>query len=148
MPPWPGASDVKPETSLHRTLLVAAGVVTLALLASCVGTLAVQPAATSKSHFEGSAYGGDTLTLDRPTPGEESYRVFEQGRTGMVSLQAARSGAEDKARAYCQGKGRTMHGVVETAARPPYIQDNFARVELVFECIPKPAASGSSAAGR
>ena len=139
---------MKPDPSPHGTLPIAAAIAAAALFSGCVNAPPIQPAATSKSHFEGNDYPGDTLTLARPTPGEESYRVFEQGRTGMVSLQSARSGAEDKARAYCQGKGRAMHGLVETAARPPYIQDNFARVELVFECIPKPAASGSSAAGR
>jgi hypothetical protein len=139
---------VKPEPSLPRTLLIVAGVLSAALLAGCAGTAAVQPAATSQSHFEGSAYAGDTVTLARPTPGEESYRVFEQARTGMVSLQSARSGAEEKARAFCQGKGRAMRGLVETAARPPYIQDNFARVELIFECVAKPAASGASTPGR
>ena len=122
----------------HRTLPVAAALAAALLLSSCAGAPPIQPAATSKSHFEGSDYPGDTLTLDKPTPGEESYRVFEQGRTGLVSLQSMRSGAEEKARAYCQGKGRSMHGLIETAARPPYIQGNFARVELIFECIAKP----------
>ena len=139
---------VKPDRSPHRTLPVAAAVAVAVLLSSCVGAPPIQPAATSKSHFEGNDYPGDTLTLDRPTPGEETYRVFEQGNTGMVSLQSVRAGAEEKARAYCNGKGRAMHGLVETAARPPYIQGNFARVELVFECIAKPAAPGGSASGR
>jgi len=139
---------VKPDRSPHRTLPVAAAVAVAVLLSSCVGAPPIQPAATSKSHFEGNDYPGDTLTLDRPTPGEETYRVFEQGNTGMVSLQSVRAGAEEKARAYCNGKGRAMHGLVETAARPPYIQGNFARVELVFECIAKPVAPGASASGR
>jgi hypothetical protein len=129
---------LKPDHSSHRTLQVAAAVAVAALLSSCVGAPPIQPAATSKSHFEGNDYHGDTLTLNRPTPGEESYRVFEQARTGEVPLQSVRSGAEEKARAYCNGKGRAMRGLVETAARPPYIQGNFARVELIFECIAKP----------
>jgi len=131
---------LKPDDLHHRTLPVAAALAAaaVALLSSCVGAPPVQPAATSKSHFEGTDYPGDTLTLARPTSGEESYRVFEQARTGEVPLQSVRSGAEEKARAYCNGKGRAMRGLVETAARPPYIQGNFARVELIFECIAKP----------
>jgi hypothetical protein len=66
----------------------------------------------------------------------------------MVPLQSVRSGAEERARAYCTGKGKAMHGLVETAARPPYIQDNFARVELIFECIAKPAGAGATTSGR
>ena len=138
---------MKPDHSPRRTLPVAI-VAAAVLLSSCVGAPSIQPAATSKSHFDGSDYAGETVTLDRPTPGEESYRVFEQGRTGMVSPQSMRSGAEDKARAYCNGKGRAMHGLVETAARPPYIEGNFPRVELIFECLAKPAAAGGATSGR
>jgi hypothetical protein len=127
---------------------VAAAIGAALLLTSCAGAPPIQPAATSKSHFEGDVHAGETLTLDRPTPGEEPYRVFEEGRTGMVSLQSVRSGAQEKASAYCKSKGRTMHGLVETAARPPYIQGNFARVELIFECIAKPAVPGGATSTR
>jgi len=128
---------VKPHPSPHRTLQIAAAIAAATLFSGCVSAPPIQPAATSKSHFEGNEYPGDTLTLDRPTPGEESYRVFEQARTGEVPLQSMRSRAEDKARAYCNGKGKAMRGLVETDARPPYIQGNFARVELIFECTAK-----------
>jgi hypothetical protein len=136
------------DHSRHRTLWVAAATAAGVLLSSCAAAPAIQPADTSKSRFEGSTYGGDTITLARPTPGEERYRVFEEARTGMVPLQSVRSGAEERARAYCTGKGKAMHGLVETAARPPYIQDNFARVELIFECIAKPAGAGATTSGR
>ena len=136
--------DLRPR----RALPVAAAVFAAVLFSACAGAAPIQPAATSKSRFEGTAYASETLTLDKATPGEESYRVFEQARTGMVSLQSVRSAAEEKARAFCKAKGRTLHGLVETAARPPFIQGNFARVELIFECIAKPAAAGVPPAGR
>jgi hypothetical protein len=129
---------------MRRTSLVAAAV----LLSGCVGAPPVQPAATSKSRFEGNVYGGDIRTLARPTPGEESYRVFQEGATGFVTLQSVRASVEEKATAHCNGKGKAMHPLVETAARPPYIQDNFARVELVFECVARPATPGGAAAGK
>ena len=137
----PHDADRRP---LHGTFRAAAVMAAAALLSSCAGapSSSIQPADSSKSRFEGSTYRGDTLTLARATPGEERYRVFQEARTGMVPLQSVRSAAEDKARAYCAGKGKTMHALVETAARPPYIQDNFARVELIFECIAKPAGAG------
>lgn len=125
--------------SCRRMFRAAAMLGAAVLLSSCAGAPPIQPAATSRSHFEGDAYAGETLTLDRPTPGEESYRVFEAGRTGMVSLQSVRSTTQEKAGAYCKSKGRTMHGLVETAARPPFIEGNFARVELIFECIARRA---------
>ena len=111
------------------------------LLAGCVSAPSVQPAATSRSRFEGATYEGETVTLGRPTPGEESYRVFQEGATGFVTLQAVRSGAEAMATAHCERKGKAMHGLVETAARPPFIAGNFARVELVFECVAPANAS-------
>ena len=127
---------------------VAAAIGAALLLSSCAGAPPIQPAATTPSHFEGNAYAGETLTLDRPTPGEESYRVFEEGRTGMVSLQSVRSSAQEKAGAYCKSKGRTVHGLVETAARPPFIQGNFARVELIFECVAGPAAPAGATSAK
>jgi len=81
---------VKPHPSPHRTLQIAAAIGAATLFSGCVSAPPIQPAATSKSHFEGNEYPGDTLTLDRPTPGEESYRVFEQARTGEVPLQSVR----------------------------------------------------------
>jgi len=138
---------MKPARS-RRMPGVAAGIGAVLLLSSCAGAPPIQPAATTQSHFEGDAYAGETLTLDRPTPGEESYRVFEEGRTGMVSLQSVRSGAQEKAGAYCKSKGRTVHGLVETAARPPFIQGNFARVELIFECVARPAAPGGATSAK
>jgi hypothetical protein len=113
------------------------------LCTGCASAPPIQPAATSKSHFEGATYDGETVTLDRPTPGEESYRVFQEGATGFVTLQTVRSRAEAMAAAYCERKGKAMHGLIETAARPPFILGNFARVELIFECVAKPPAPGS-----
>jgi len=122
---------------MRRTLLVAAAL----LLSSCVVAPPVKPAATSRSHFEDALYPGDTATLGTPTPGEEPYRVFRQAATGHVTLQSMRSETEEVAKAYCKSKGRAMHGLVETAARPPYTLGNFARVELIFECVGKSASA-------
>ena len=83
-------------------------IVAAVLLTGCASAPPVQPAATSKSHFEGATYDGETVTLGRPTPGEESYRVFEEGATGFVTLQSVRSGAEAMAAAHCERKGKAM----------------------------------------
>ena len=119
------------------------------LLASCASAPPVQSAASSRSQFEGAVYAGETVTLDKPTSGEEAYRAFQQGATGFVSLQSVRSGAEEMATAHCDRKGKAMHGLVETDAKPPYILGNFPRVELVFECVSKPvSASAPSGVGK
>jgi hypothetical protein len=126
---------------MSRGLLVVAA----ALVAGCASAPRVQPAATSKSQFDSATYAGETVTLGSPTPGEEAYRVFEQGATAFVTLQSVRTGAEASAAAHCERKGKAVHGLVETAARPPFILGNFARVELVFECVARAPARGMPA---
>lgn len=120
---------------------------TTLLLCACANTTPIQPASASRSGFEGAVYSGETVTLDKPTPGEESYRIFQQGATGFVSIGSVRSDVEALATAHCERKGRAMHGLVETASKPPHVLGNFPRVELVFECVPKagtPAAATAS----
>ncbi len=115
------------------------------IVAACANTTPIQPASASRSLFEDALYAGESVTLDKPTPGEESYRVFQQGATGFVSLQSVRSVVESLAIAHCERKGKVMHGLIETAAKPPYILGNFPRVELVFECVPKPSVANVAA---
>jgi Short C-terminal domain len=119
---------------LHAGLFVGA----LTVLAGCGSTTPIQLAASSKSGFDGAVYSGETSTLDKPTPDEPSYRIFQQGATGFVSISAVRADVEEQAVRHCERAGKTMHSLVETAAKPPYILGNFPRVELVFECVPKP----------
>jgi len=114
------------------------------LVVACANTTPIQPSSASKSQFEGAVFSGQAVTLDKATPGEESYRVFQQAATGFVSLQSVRSGVEELAVAHCDRKGKAMHGLAETAAQPPYILGNFPRVELVFECIAKQSAPSST----
>lgn len=121
--------------------------VSLALLSACASTTPVQPAASSKSKFEGAAYTGETVTLAKPTPGEESYRLFQQAATGFVSMQSVRSTVEERATAHCDRQGRTMRGLEEKASKPPYILGNFPKLELVFECVNRSAVVPSAAPG-
>jgi hypothetical protein len=125
---------------MRGTLPIAA----VLFLSSCAIAPRVEPAATSKSQFEGALYAGETVALDKPTPGEEAYRVFRQASTAFVTLQSVRSETDEIAKAYCKRKGRAMRGLVETATRPPYTFGNFAGVELVFECVGKAAALGGT----
>ena len=119
------------------------------LLSSCASSTAVLPASSSKSGFDGAVFSGETVALETPTLGAESFRVFQQGATGFVSLQAVRSGAEEIAQGFCDRKGKSMRGISETDAKPPYILGNFPRVELVFECADKPKdASAKSDVGK
>ena len=124
---------------------IAAAFCMLTFLAACATSTPVEQANSSKSGFDGAVFSGETVTLDSPTPGEPSYRVFQQGATGFVSLSSVRSSVEEAATAHCDRKGKSMHGLVETAAKPPFILGNFPRVELQFECIPKAGAVATTA---
>ena len=121
--------------------------VSLALLSACASTTPVQPASSSKSKFEGAVFTGETVTLAKPTPGEESYRLFQQAATGFVSMSSVRSTVEERATEHCDRQGKTMHGLEEKASKPPYILGNFPKLELVFECLNRSAAVPSAAPG-
>ena len=111
-------------------------------LAGCAVTSPIQPASSSKSAFEGAVYKGETVTVSAGTPGNEAYRVFIQGATGFVSMQSVRDDAEQRAKEFCDRKGKAMESIRETTATPPYILGNFPRVEIVFDCVDRPTAVG------
>lgn len=75
--------------------------------------------------------------LSAGTPGQPQYRVFHQGTTGFVPLQAVRSSAETRANDFCSRKGKVVNELRETRAKPPYVLGNFPRIEIVFECVDK-----------
>ena len=114
----------------------------ISFLTACASTTPVQPASTSKSRFDGAVFTGETVFLSKPTPGEESYRLFQQAATGFVSLQSVRATVETRAAAHCNRNGKSMHGLEEKASKPPYILGNFPKLELVFECVNKSSATG------
>lgn len=122
---------------LRQVILATLAVV---CLASCADAPAIQPANSSKSKFDLSAYHGETVTVRNTPPGVEEYRVFQEGSTGFVSIQSVRSDAEQRATAFCDGTGKTMLSLRETTATPPYILGNFPRVEIIFGCVDKPLA--------
>src|SRR5271168_38092 len=114
---------------LQQVLLATFAVI---CLASCADAPAIQPASSSKSKFDLSAYHGETVTVRSTPPGVEEYRVFQEGSSGFVSIQSVRSDAEQRATAFCDGTGKTMLSLRETTAKPPYILGNFPRVEIIF----------------
>lgn len=112
-----------------------------ALLSSCAVTSPIQPASSSKSAFDGAVYKGTTVTVAHGAQGDEAYRVFIQGATGFVSLQSVRDDAEQRAKDFCDRRGKVMESLTETTSNPPYIFGNFPRIEIVFGCIEKSLAA-------
>ncbi|WP_425918525.1 SHOCT domain-containing protein [Acinetobacter sp. TSRC1-2] len=113
-------------------------IVAVLIISSCSSVPPIQLASKSKSPFENAIFANRTVILDQPTKrSEESYRIFRKAATGFVSLQTVRENAEHASITFCERKNKVMHGLTETAAKPPYLLRNFPRVELVFECIEK-----------
>jgi hypothetical protein len=110
------------------TLLVAAAVL------GCAANPPVQPAASSKSQFDGAVYGGEVAQLEKPTPGAEVYRAFYQGGSGFVSVSSVRETVEEMATKHCARQGKIARPLQETTSKPPYVLGNFPRVEWLFEC--------------
>jgi hypothetical protein len=126
-----------------RLALLAA--TTSVLLVSCADSPAIQSASSSKSKFELSAYHGEAVTVRSTPPGVEEYRVFQEGSSGLVSIQSVRSDAEQRATAFCEGTGKAMMSLRETTAKPPYLLGNFPRVEIIFGCVDKVSAANGPA---
>jgi hypothetical protein len=75
--------------------------INICALDGCSAASPIQSAGSSKSAFEGAVYKGTTVTVSPSTPGSEQYRVFQQGATGFVSVQAVRDTAEQRAKGFC-----------------------------------------------
>ena len=130
--------------SRFLSLLVLPAVV---VLAACATSPAITPAATSKSGFDGAVYKGTETVIATARPGNTEYRVFRQGATGFVSIGSVRSDAEQAASEFCERKtGGTFNALRERVSPRLQIMGNFPRVEIVFECVPKPAPNTATAA--
>ena len=109
-----------------------------ATLVGCATSIPVLPTASSKSQFEGAAYAGVTVEVEKPSLGGELYRVFQQGATGFVPVGAVRGGVEELATTYCTRKGKVVRLVQETTSPALFLPGNFPRVEWIFECAEAP----------
>jgi hypothetical protein len=107
----------------------------LSLLSACANS----PVVESLKALSGEGDAGGTVTLAQPTPGVESHRLFEQAQASTASLQSVRATVEANASEFCARNGTALRTLSATSSRPPYTLGNFARVELVFECVAKPA---------
>jgi hypothetical protein len=104
------------------------------VLAGCAASPPIQPAATSKSYFDGAVYKGESAVIRQGTAGSTEYRVFREASTGFVSISVVREDAEQAATEFCQRTGKHMNAIRETVATPPFVLGNIPRVEIVFEC--------------
>lgn len=106
----------------------------IAFVAGCSTTGNILPTKDSASGFEGAVYGGETVEYQKPTLGSTEYRLFNQGATGFVSVEANRVEAESRAKQFCKDAGKQYRLLRQTKSVPPHILGNYPRVEIIFEC--------------
>ena len=122
---------------INQKYRISALVILLLVLSGCAVTAPIQPAASSKSQFEGAVYSGDTVILSSNNIGSEEFRVFNQGASSFVPIQDLRDDAERRATEFCNRSSHMMKPLRETTSKPPHILGNFPRVEIIFACIEK-----------
>jgi hypothetical protein len=113
-------------------------------LGGCAVPTTIQLAKESKSGFEGAVYEGESQVVGKNLSNSEEYRIFSQGASGFVPLEAIQSDAEQKAKDFCTEKNKRMKAIKVQTSVPPHIIGNFPRIEITFVCVDNPNASTPS----
>ncbi|MDA3912352.1 MAG: SHOCT domain-containing protein [Bacteroidales bacterium] len=112
-------------------------------LTGCAVLPPIQPATSSKSHFESAVYSGELIKHAEAPPDVEQFRVFTQGATGFVPQSAVRSNAFGQATTFCDQRDKKMKIIEERRSTGAQILGNFPRSELVFVCLEKPITTSA-----
>lgn len=115
-------------------LILVAVLTSTALVYGCGVSGPIAPA-KNPSGFEGAVYSGRTDTLNKPTNGVESFRVFNQAATGFSTADAQMGDAYERATRFCTSNGKKMLALEESRSTGLHVLGNFPRAELVFECV-------------
>ena len=110
-------------------------------LGGCATSSTIQPAASSKSQFDGAVYAGETAVISADGSVGEEYRVFQQGATGFVSVGSVRDDAEQRMKDFCDRKSKAAKPLRERTSVPPHILGNYPRIEIIFACVDHPATA-------
>jgi len=105
------------------------------VLVGCAASSTIQRADKSKSAFEDAVYEGEEFDIGDDVAGAVKYRIFHQGSTGFTSVQSVRVSATNRAKDFCERKGKAMQAVKERTSVPPHILGNFPRIEIIFACV-------------
>ncbi len=110
-------------------------------LTGCAQTSRVINAETTESFFESaSVYKGKVTYTSDIEFSNEKYRLFKQGSTGYVPLEAVKNSVKREAEEYCRTKKIGNQRIIvleERESTPPHVLGNWPRFELVFGCLPQ-----------
>lgn len=131
------------DTKKLGTIVMRRAVVLTATLSlvACGYSSAIRKANESESEFS-----DDPFKTIKPIKGNpDIFRVYGRAASGFVSIGAEREGEEERAKKFCNDKGKDLQLLASEQSNPPYILGNFPRVELIFTCLDKkPFPSPSS----
>ena len=113
-------------------------------MGGCASSPTIQPVGTSRSHFDGALFPGETTVISAEQTGAAQFRVFQEGSTGFDSMQSVREVAEQRMREFCDAKSMVANPLSERVSTPPFIPGNFPRIEIVFSCVNRQPASGGA----
>ena len=104
----------------------------------CSMPATIKLANESKSAFEDAVFEGESHVVSKDLSNSEQYRIFSQGASGFVSLEALKSDAEQRANDFCSEENKGMKTIKVHTSKPPHILGNFPRIEITFVCVNKP----------
>lgn len=123
------------------------------LLAVLLSTVALTSCSVSspikKIQESESEFSEDPAKRLKPIKGNpEIFRVYDRAASGFVSIGATREGLEERARKFCEDKGKSLKVLESEQSNPPYILGNFPRMELIFICEEKSAQKNGGVANK
>lgn len=107
------------------------------ILSGCSVTPSTGKESSEDSGFKDNKFQQkDFFGVDEKIEGER-HKVVKQALTGYGDVSELRQYATKKAELICykSGRDKRMLAISERTSVPPYIWDNFPRIELTFVCI-------------
>ena len=122
-----------------RKLLVCT--ILMTSVVACGVSSPIKKASESESEFSDDPYKKVKPIKGNP----DIYRIYGRAATGFVPMSAEREGEEERARKFCNDKGKDLELLASEQSNPPYIVGNFPRIEFIFMCIDKKVPSSTAA---
>lgn len=67
--------------------------------------------------------------------GDDTFYASKQSGNSFAGTGTLKADVITEASSYCQKRGRALHVIDATEAKPPFILGNYPRAELKFQCV-------------
>jgi hypothetical protein len=114
-------------------------------LGGCSMQPTIQKVSESKSGFDGAFYQGESYVVNEYLSNSEQYRIFEEGASGFVSVDALKDDAQQRAKDFCSENNKVMKTIkVQTSSSRLWKPGAFPKIEITFICVDKPNVTAPS----